>query len=694
MLTELFCHFTEAGEVTGGKVDNACNSQAHSTPHCTQSQTNHTPIPIHTQNADGTNQDGASCHGDKGAKVGEQNDGLTSMTVKVSNSEQKCMGKSSYKKVVGTQCASNEDSESSVEDEDQSDEVESLGGKGGKQDKTFGNTRSENDAGDPSNEAVQEAEKVNLDENPRGKSDSNRIPKGNEQKDNCNGAIPGVKDEKHNQKSGRNDTEERKSVYENAIDNMAVQEAENENHDQNSELKHTEKRPSGNEYDIDEGAMQRAEDEKHDQNNGNKDIDKRSSGKDIDDGAMQGIEVERTRGNEKDTDNRIRPSVKNENNGDNDIEKRLIKYEKNDKGNMKTKVVKEESPDINKKANDTERKSRENEKKDHPDNATQSASIKKRQRSEKSLEDNGSEQSQNEMSGNTNNDGEWSEGKKERDKRRPTCLSGDPDMNPSNVNTDGTDSTISERDDNGAMPGAIMLPIDNSRDKSVMKNEGLGQIAVTATDQESQTEFGKLKKELGETDKGTIENKGNYQEDGTNLISQAGNSELSDNTASVLGYPSKNFDDSDGGTKEIKGKGALGKTTPNTQTDSQDENHGYHQDEAGAISSEPSREALSFSQRLDDDTLLDKQLVEFIDNISTGINENREEWKKITKKKMKSFLLTKVMDGTLSQRSFDSCVTNNMPVENFDSDIHITGKYSFLFLAISCDVQINCTLMP
>lgn len=549
MLTELFCHFTEAGGVTEGKVDNACNRQAHSTPHCTQSQTNHTPIPVHTQSTDETNQDGASCHDDKGAKVGEQKDDLTSMTVKVSNLEQKCMGKSSYEQIVGTQCASNEDSESSMEGEDQSDEVESLGGKGGKQDKTFGITRSENDAGDPSNEAVQEAEKVNLEENPRSKSDSNRIPKGNEQKDNGNGAIPGDKDEKPDQKSGCNYIEKSPSVNENDIDDVSMQEAENENHDQNSELKHTVKRPSGNENDIDEGAMQRAKDEKHDQNNGNKDIGNRPSGKDIDDGAMQGIEVERTRRNEKDTDNKIRPSVENENNGDNDTEKRPIKYEKNDKGDITTQAVKEESPDINKKINNTKKESRENEKKDHPDNGT-------------------------------------------------------------------------------------------TKD----------------------------------------------QDDGTKSISQARNLELSDNATSILGDSDKPFNDSDGGTKESRDKDALPETTPLTQTAqpcNQMENYACHQDEVGATHSQLSHETSS-SQSQDDYTILDKQLDRVIDEILTESNlkENIEEWKKSAREKIKNFFQTKVMDGTLSQRSFDPCATKSMPLQIFDSNIHITGKFTLSFPSI------------
>lgn len=675
MLTELFCHFTETDEVTGGKVDNVCNNQAHSTTHCTQSQTNHTPILAHAQSTEGTNEVGTSCL-DGLAKEGKQKDDLTSMTEEVSNLQQRHIEQSShFEKICVIQSVNNEDSESSTESDDQSYELR-LKAKEENQDKTFViiYRRSENDPGDQSVEAVQVAKKVNHD-NQRDTSDTTRRPKGNEQKGNDSGAIPRVRGVKLEQNNGCKVTDIYKRISENENDNddEAMQRVEDGKHNQNNEFKDSAKRPSGNDID-DDGAMQSVEDGKLEQKYGNKNTEERPSG------------------NEKDHDKRTKPSVKNENNGDNDIEKRPFKYEKNDKGNMKTKVVKEESPDINMKTNDTERESRENEKKYHPDNATQSALIKNRQRSEKSLKDNGSEQSQNEMSGNTNNDGEWTEGKKGRDKRRPTCKSGDPDMNPSNVNTDGTDSTISEQDDNGAMPGAVMLPIDNSRDSSVMKNKGLGRIAVTATDQESQTDFGKLEKELGETD--NVENKGNDQEDETNLISQAGISEISDNTTSVLGYPAKNFDDNDGGNKEIKGKGALAKTTPNTQTDSQNENPPYCQDEAGAISSEPSREALSFSQRLDDDTLLDKQLDEFIDNISTGINENREEWKKSTRKKMKSFLLTKLTDGTFSQRSFDSCVTNNMPVQNFDSDNHITGKFTLLFLAISCDNQINCTLMP
>lgn len=346
----MFCHFTEIGEGTEGKVDNACNSQTHSTPHSAQCETNHTSIPAHTHSTDETHQDGASCNGDKGAKVEVQREGLTSVAEKVSNSEQKCMVKSSFTEVVGTQSGRNEDSESSVEDEDQSGEVQSSGGKGGKQDKTCSITRSDNDARDHRDKAVQEGEKITLDENHRGKSDCNSLPKGNEQKNRSDRAIPGVKDEKPDQKI--NDTEKIPSVNESDFDDVAMQEAEIKNHDQNSELKHTVKRPSGNGNDIDEGAMQRAKDENHDQNNGNKDIDNRP---------------ER---NEKDTDDKIRPSVENENNGDSDTEERPMKNEENDKGDITTQVVKEESPDVNKKINNTKKESRENEKKDHPYNGT------------------------------------------------------------------------------------------------------------------------------------------------------------------------------------------------------------------------------------------------------------------------------------------------------------------------------------
>lgn len=340
--------------MTEGNVGNACNSQTHnhSAPHCAQCETNHTPIPAQTHSTDETHQDGASCHGDKGAKVGVQKEGLTSVAEKVSNSEQKCMVKSSYTEVVGSQSGRNEESESSVEAEDQSDEVQSFGGKGGKQDKTCSITKSDTDARDHSDEALQKVEKINLDENHRDKSDSNSLPKGNEQKNKSNGAIPGVKDEKPDQKSGCNDTEKSPSVNKSDIDDVAMQEAEIENHDQNSELKHTVKRPSENENDIDEGAMQRAKDKKHDQNNGNKVIDNRP---------------ER---NEKDTDDKIRPSVENENNGDNDTEERPMKYEENDKGDITTQAVKGESPDVNKKINNTKKEFRENEKKDHPDNGT------------------------------------------------------------------------------------------------------------------------------------------------------------------------------------------------------------------------------------------------------------------------------------------------------------------------------------
>lgn len=83
--------------MTEGNVGNACNSQTHnhSAPHCAQCETNHTPIPAQTHSTDETHQDGASCHGDKGAKLGVQKEGSTSVEEKVSNSEQKCMVKSS-----------------------------------------------------------------------------------------------------------------------------------------------------------------------------------------------------------------------------------------------------------------------------------------------------------------------------------------------------------------------------------------------------------------------------------------------------------------------------------------------------------------------------------------------------------------------------------------------------------------------
>lgn len=524
MLTELFCHFTETGEVTEGKVGNTCNSQTHSTTHCAQCETNHTPIPAHTYSTDGTHQDGASCHGDKRGMVGEQKDDLTSVAEKVSNSEQKCMVKSSYTEVVGTQSGRNEDSESSVEDEDQSGEVQSSGGKGGKQDKTCSITRSDNDARDHRDEAVQEGAKITLDENHRGKSDCNSLPKGNEQKNKSNGPIPGVKDEKPDQKSGCNDTEKSPSENESDIDDVAMQETKIENHDQNGELKHTSKRPVGNENDINEGAMQRARDEKHDQNNGNKDIDNRPGR------------------NEKDTDNKIRPSVENENNGDGDTEERPMKYEKNDKGDITTQAVKEESLDVNKKINNTKKELRENEKKDHPYNGTTKDQV-----------------------------------------------------------------------------------------------------------------------------------------DRTKSILQARNLELSDKTASVVRDPDKPFDDSGGGTKESKDKGALPETTPLTQTAQPCnliDNYACHQDEVGATHSEASHETSSSSQSQDDYTILDKQLDGVINEIFTESNlkENIEESKKSAREKIKSLFLAKIMDGTLSQRSFCPSATKNMPLQIFDSDIHNTGK--------------------
>lgn len=501
--------------MTEGNVGNACNSQTHnhSAPHCAQCETNHTPIPAQTHSTDETHQDGASCHGDKGAKLGVQKEGSTSVEEKVSNSEQKCMVKSSYTEVVGSQSGRNEESESSVEAEDQSDEVQSFGGK---QDKTCSITRSDTDARDHSDEALQKVEKINLDENHRDKSDSNSLPKGNEQKNKSNGAIPGVKDEKPDQRSGCNDTEKSPSVNESDIDDVAMQEAEIENHDQNSELKHTVKRLSGIENDIDEGAMHRAKDEKHDQNN---DIDNRP---------------ER---NEKDTDDKIRPSVENENNGDSDTEERPMKYDENDKGDITTQAVKEESSDVNKKINNTEKEFRENEKKDHPDNGT-------------------------------------------------------------------------------------------------------------TKDQDDRTK-----------------------------------------SASVLGDQDEPFDDSDGGTKESKDKGALPETTPLTQTAqpcNRMENDACHQDEVGATHSEASHETSSSSQSQDDYTILDKQLDGVIDEILTESNlkESIEERKKSAREKLKSFFWAKVMDGTLSQRSHYPCATKSMPLQIFDSDIHITGKFTLLFPSI------------
>lgn len=606
MLTELFCHFTEAGEVTGGKVDNACNSQTHSTTHCAQSGTNHTPIPLHTQNTDRTNQDGASCHGDKGAKVGEQKDGLTSMTENVSNSEQKCMGKSSYKKIVGTQSVGKEDSESSMEDEDQSDEIKLLGGKGRKQDKTCGITMSENDAGDQNDDAVCEAEKVNLVENDRGKSDTSKILKGNEQMDNGNGAIQRGKDEKDKE------------------------------HDQNDGF--TDRRLG--EKDTGDGAIRIVEDEKHHQNSGCKDT------------------AERPSENEEDIQNGAIRLVKYFN--DDASSKKPTEYEMNDEGDMVTQAMKGENPDVNKKVTDTKREPTEIEKNHHPHKVTQTASVKKSQRSELSPENNGSE-----MSGNTNKDGKE---KNKSDKKITTGQPWDPDMEPSNINIDGTLSTVSRKDENGTMPGAVKSVIDNYRDASVMENEGLGQIAVTATDQESQTDFEMLKKELEKTDKGTIENEGNDQDDGTKPISQTGNMELSDKTASVLGDPDKSLGDSDGGTNEIKDNGVSAKTTPKTQLTQPDS-----QDETGATSSEPSHEILSFSQSQRDDTIVEEQLDRIIDELATDskLNENLEEWTKNAKEKIKSFVLTKVREGTLSRKSSYPDVRHSKAVQSSDSD----GKF-------------------
>lgn len=618
MLTELFCHFTETGEETQGNVDNACNSQTHPTTHCTQCETNHTPIPAHTHSTDETHQDGASCHGDKGGMVGEQKDDLISMKVNVSNLEKKCMGKSTYKKIVGNHSASNEDSESSMEDVDQSDEFKSLGGKGGKQDKTCGITRSENDSRDPIYEAVQEAEKENPDENHRGKSDTNKKPKGNEQMDNGNGAIKrdkDKKDEKHGQNDGFKESDRKLRENEENTGDWAIRIVETGKHNQTSGCKDTAKRPSQNDKDIQDGALQRVE-------------------YDNDDHAKRPTECKR-----------------------------------NNEGDKATPALKGEKLDVNKNVTNTKLQPTKIEKNLDPDEATQTASVKNSQRSELSSENNGPE-----ISGNTNNDG----GEKiESDKTRTTAQSWDSNIEPSNISADGTDSTVSGKNDNGAMPGEVKSAIDNYRVTSVIENEELGQTAITATDQKSQTEFETLKKELGETDKGTIENEQNDQEYGTNPIPQAGNLELSDNTASALGDPDRSHGEGDEGTKDIKDNSASPKTTPKAltkQPDIQDKNHAFHQDEAKATSSEPSREALSFSQSQEDNTSLDKKLDRIIDELATDskLNENLEEWKRNAKEKIKSVVLTEVREGTFSWKSSYPDVQHNKPVQSSDGKFNLS----------------------
>lgn len=603
--------------MTEGNVDNACNSQTHnhSAPHCAQCETNHTPIPAQTHSTDETHQDGASCHGDKGAKLGVQKEGLTSVAEKVSNSEQTCMGKS-YKKVVGTLSGSHEDSESSVEDEDQSDEVKSLGRKGGKQDKT----PSEIYAGSQSDQAVQEVEKVNLDENHRAKCDTNKIPKGNEQMDNGNGAIQRGKEKKgkrHDKNDGFKDSDRRLGENEKDTGAGVIQVVEGGKHNHISGCKYTAERTSENEDEIQDGAIRRVIYDDDDDN----------------------------------------PA------------KRRTEYIRNGKGDKATKAMKGENPDVNKTVTDTKREPTEIEKNHNPDGATQTASVKKSQRSELYQKNYDSE-----MSGNTND----AKGKKESDKTR-TGLAWDAEMEPSKVNTDGTYSTVSGTDDNGAMPGAIMSAIDNNRDSSLMENEGLSQIAITTTGQESQTDLEMLKKEFRETDKETIENEGNDQEDQRKPISQAGNMELSDKTASVQGNPDKSLGDSDGGTKEIKGVST--KTTPKTQRtqpDSQDKNHAYQQDETGATSSEPSHEILLSSQSQSDETILVEQLDWIIDELATDnkLYENLEEWKKIAKEKIKGAVFSKIREGTLSRKSFYPDVQHNKAVQSFDSDGKLTLSYT------------------
>lgn len=63
-----------------------------------------------------------------------------------------------------------------------------------------------------------------------------------------------------------------------------------------------------------------------------------------------------------------------------------------------------------------------------------------------------------------------------------------------------------------------------------------------------------------------------------------------------------------------------------------------------------------------------------IDNI---LNENKEEWKKKLKKKIKGFLFIKVEDGIQFRRFFYYSVVDFMGVYIFDLDINFVGKSIF-----------------
>lgn len=103
------------------------------------------------------------------------------------------------------------------------------------------------------------------------------------------------------------------------------------------------------------------------------------------------------------------------------------------------------------------------------------------------------------------------------------------------------------------------------------------------------------------------------------------------------------------------------------------------QREEGETLSEHPHVPFSSSQSQDDFTVIEYQLEMIIDDILTDntLNENKEEWKKKSKKKIKGFLLTKVEDGTQSRRSFHHSVADLMGVHIFDSDINFAGKSIF-----------------
>lgn len=165
---------------------------------------------------------------------------------------------------------------------------------------------------------------------------------------------------------------------------------------------------------------------------------------------------------------------------------------------------------------------------------------------------------------------------------------------------------------------------------------------------------------------------------------QAENQDQRDGMTSVL----RNWDNTDTGAADNTEKvendesfklqaGKLDKRNE-SQSDNQVTDNANGQSEEGVTRSEHPPIPFFFSQSQDDFTVIEYQLEKIIDDILTDstLYENEEEWKKKSKKKIKGFLLTKVEDGTLSQRCFHSNVTHIMPVQNVESDtsIHFAGK--------------------